>query len=143
MTSSVILHVPFSQYEYAYNEAWDAEKNTWKDGSGAFGLKMESICCQRDENGTPVDSGFFAAMQEVGTTTNTICGHEHTNFFSIPYQGIRLTYSLSIGLSCYGDNTLETDSTGATLLTVGSDGTGTVRHHFYYSDLYPNGIRAD
>ena len=143
VTSSVILHVPFAQYEYAYNEAWDAEKDTWKEGSGAFGLKMESVGCERDENGEPVDNGFFDAMLEVGTTTNTICGHEHTNFFSAPYQGIRLTYSLSIGLSCYGDNTLETDSTGATLLTIGSDGTGTVEHHFYYSDLYPDGVRAE
>ena len=143
VTSSVILHVPFAQYDYAYNEAWDGENNCWKEGYGAFGLKGEDVCCERDEKGQPVDNGFFAAMQEVGTTTNTICGHEHINFYSIEYQGIRLTYSLSIGLSCYGDNTNVTDSTGATLLTIDSDGVGTVRHHFYYSELYPDGIRAE
>lgn len=143
VTSSVIMHVPFAQYDIAYNEAWDEENGCWKDGYGAFGVKGESICCERDENGEPLDNGFFAAMQEVGTTTNTICGHEHVNFFSIEYQGIRLTYSLSIGLSCYGDNSNETDSTGATLLVIDGDGNGTVSHHFYYSELYPDGVRAD
>ena len=143
VTSSVILHVPFAQYEYAYDEAWDAENNCWKEGYGAFGVKGEDVCCEKDENGQPIDNGFFAAMQEVGTTTNTICGHEHVNFYSIEYQGIRLTYSLGIGLSCYGDNTNVTDSTGATLLTISSDGTGTVSHHFYYSELYPDGVRAE
>ena len=113
-----------------------------KEGMDAFGLKGEDVCCERDANGQPVDNGFFAAMQTLGSTTNTICGHEHVNFYSIPYQGIRLTYSLSIGLSCYGDNSNLTDSTGATLLTIDSDGNGTVAHHFYYSDLYPNGIRG-
>ena len=142
VTSSVILHVPFAQYDYAYNEAWDSEKGAWREGIDAFGLKGEDVCCERDENGQPVDNGFFAAMQTLGSTTNTICGHEHVNFYSIPYQGIRLTYSLSIGLSCYGDNSNLTDSTGATLLTIDSDGNGTVAHHFYYSDLYPNGILA-
>ena len=142
VTSSVILHVPFAQYDYAYTEAWDSEKGAWREGIDAFGLKGEDVCCERDANGQPVDNGFFAAMQTLGSTTNTICGHEHVNFYSIPYQGIRLTYSLSIGLSCYGDNSNLTDSTGATLLTIGSDGTGTVRHHFYYSNLYPDGVRA-
>ncbi len=141
VTSSVILHVPFVQYQYAYDEAWDAENNCWKDGYDAFGLKMEGIDYEKDENGAPLESGFFAALQEMGTT-NVICGHEHVNFFSIRYQGIRLTYSLSIGLSCYGDNTNVTDSTGATLLTISSDGNGEVKHHFYYSELYPDGARA-
>lgn len=142
VTSSVILHVPFAQYDYAYKEAWDSEKGVWKEGIDAFGLKGEDVCCERDENGQPIDNGFFDAMLVLGSTTNTICGHEHVNFYSIPYQGIRLTYSLGIGLSCYGDNSNLTDSTGATLLTIGSDGTGTVRHHFYYSDLYPDGVRG-
>ena len=142
VTSSVILHVPFAQYDYAYTEAWDSEKGTWKEGVDAFGLKGEDVCCERDANGQPIDNGFFDAMVALGSTTNTICGHEHVNFYSIPYRGIRLTYSLGIGLSCYGDNSNLTDSTGATLLTIDSDGNGTVAHHFYYSDLYPNGIRG-
>ena len=43
----------------------------------------------------------------------------------------------------YIDDTYETDSNGATLLTISSDGTGAVSHYFYYDDLYPNGFRAE
>ena len=143
VTSSVILHVPFAQYQYAYDEAWDAENECWKDGYEAFGFKGEDMCGERDENGVAIDNGFFAAMQEVGTTTNTICGHDHVNSYSILYQGIRLTYSLRVGMGGYIDDTYKTDSNGATLLTISSDSTGTVEHYFYYSDLYPDGFRAE
>lgn len=141
VTSSVILHVPFAQYQYAYDEAWDAENNCWRDGYEAFGYKGESVCGETDENGNLVDNGFFAAMQEIGTTTNTICGHDHENGYSVLYQGIRLTYSLRLGTCGYYDTSFETCNAGSTILTIGSDGTGTVTHHFLYPEFYENGLR--
>lgn len=142
VTSSVILHVPYAQYQYAFDEAWDAENGCWKEGYEAFGVKGEDMCGERDENGVAIDNGFFAALKEMGTT-NTICGHDHVNSYSILYEGVRLTYSLRMGLGGYWDDTFETDNCGATLLTIDADGNGIVSHYYFYSELYPDGVRAD
>ncbi|MBQ7060136.1 MAG: metallophosphoesterase, partial [Firmicutes bacterium] len=68
--STVITHIPCAQYDYAYNEAWDTEKNTWKDGYEAFGYNGEDPCIERDASGAPVDNGFFALIKELGSTKN-------------------------------------------------------------------------
>ena len=127
VTSSVIQHVPFAQYVYAYEEAWDGDG--WKEGYGAFGRKGEDSCCETDENGDPVDNGFFALIKELGSTTNVICGHDHANSYSVVYEGVRLTYSLRLG---YGAGSFEFDLQGVTTLTVASGGAATVEHHYLY-----------
>lgn len=127
VTSSVIQHVPFAQYVYAYDAAWDGED--WKDGFGAFGRKGEDCCCETDENDEPVDNGFFAAIKELGSTTNVICGHDHANSYSIVYDGVRLTYSLRLG---YGAGSFEFDLQGVTTLTIDADGNGVVQHQYMY-----------
>lgn len=135
VTSTVITHVPIAQYTYAYEEAWDAENNCWRDEYEAFGIRVEEPCGEEDENGNPVDNGFFAAMKEIGTTTNFLCGHEHINSDSILYQGIRLTYSLRIGYGGYWDDSFETDTFGVTTITIDSEGTGTVEHSYMNPSL--------
>lgn len=125
--STVITHVPLAQYVYAYNEAWDSENDCWKDGYDAFGAKREDECCALDENGEPIDNGFFSLMQSLGSTTNVICGHDHVNNYSILYQGIRLTYSNRIGIG-------SGESTGSTVLTIHSDGSTDVEHYYVYTD---------
>lgn len=132
VTSTVILHVPIAQYAYAYEEAWDGEG--WKSGYNAFGFVREKVCCETDENGIPVDNGFFAAIQELGSTTNVICGHDHANSCSIEYEGVRLTYSLRLGYGAY----FNFDQQGVTTLTIDSEGKGTVQHHY----LYPYDVPA-
>ena len=114
--SSVLLHIPLAEYELAYEAAWDG--NGWKDGFDAFGGIKESICT---EGGSP---GFFAAVQDVGLTKNVLCGHDHTNDFSIVYQGVRLSYGIRLGI--YGSH--HPDNQGATLLTIDADGDVTVKH---------------
>ena len=131
VNSTVITHVPIAQYVYAYEEAWDAENNCWRDGYEAFGVRGEDPCGEEDENGNPVDNGFFAAMQEKGTT-NFLCGHEHINSDSILYQGIRLTYSLRIGYGGYWDSNFEM---GVTTITIDSTGKGTVEHSYLNPSL--------
>ena len=127
VTSSVILHVPFAQYVYAYDAAWNGE--SWEEGFDAFGRKGEECCCERDENDTPVDNGFFAAIQELGSTTNVLCGHDHANSYSIVYDGVRLTYSLRLG---YGAGSFEYDLQGVTTLTVDSGGNCLAEHQYMY-----------
>lgn len=124
--SSLVLHMPIAQYQYAYDEAWNGED--WKDGYGAYGFKRENVDCARDENDEPLDTGLFDHIKGLGSTTNIICGHEHANCFSIEYQGVRLTYSMRLGYGAY----FEFDQQGVTTLTIGSDGSGTVAHHYLY-----------
>ena len=126
-TSTVITHVPLAQYVYAYNEAWDSENDCWKDGYEAFGAKREDECCALDENGVPVDNGFFDLLKSLGSTTNVICGHDHVNNYSILYEDIRLTYSNRIGIG-------SGESTGSTVLTVHNDGSTEVAHYYMYTD---------
>ena len=126
VNSSVIMHVPVAQYVYAYDEAWDAENNCWKEGYEAFGSKGEGVSCEKDENGNPIDNGFFAAMKEMGTT-NVLCGHEHINSYSILYEGVRLTYCLKMGRGGYFDDAY---FMGVTTLTIDGEGNGTVEHSY-------------
>ena len=132
--SSVIMHVPVAQYAYAYDAAWDAENNCWREGYDAFGVKGEDVCCEM-KDGKPLDNGLFAAMKEIGTTTNVLCGHDHVNSFSVLYEGIRLTYSLRIGRGGYWDDTYETDTFGVTTLTINSAGDGEIEHHYIHPEI--------
>lgn len=96
--SSVLFHIPLAEYQTAFDAAWDAENACWRDGFEARGELNEKICCHRDSEGNPINNGFFAAAKRVGTTKNIICGHEHINDFSILYEGIRLSYTLKVGM---------------------------------------------
>ena len=130
VNSTIVMHIAFDAYQYAYETAWDAQNNCWKEGFQAFGEKREEECFERDEEGNPVDSGIFAAIKEVGTTKNTICGHDHINTYSINYEGVQWTYSLRLGLGAYFD----VDCQGVTLLTLHEEGTSSVEHDYRYDD---------
>ncbi|MBR6635023.1 MAG: hypothetical protein IKL41_05300, partial [Clostridia bacterium] len=79
--------------------AWDQDNNRWNDCFAAYGECNEKICCHRDSEGKPIDNGLFAAMKQVGNTDFVFCGHEHMNNFSILHDGIRLTYTMKIGIA--------------------------------------------
>lgn len=119
--STVLLHIPLHQYQQAYDAAWDG--SGWKDGFDAFGEQNEAICPEPGE-----DTGFFDTVKAVGLTKNIICGHDHINNFSLVYQGVRLTYSMRLGL--YGQHSPE--AMGATVLTVDNLGNVEVDHVHRY-----------
>lgn len=116
--SSVFFHIPCAEYQYAYDEAWNSEKGCWRNEYEATGEYNEKICCHRDANGEPVNNGFFAAVKQVGTTKNIICGHEHMNNFSILYQGVRLTYTLKVGKG----SGYQPGFNGGTVIAASADG---------------------
>lgn len=118
--STAIMHIPIIQYQYAYDAAWDG--NGWKEDFEASGSRKEAIC---PEGGSP---GFFDAVKELGLTKDILCGHDHTNDFSILYEGVRLTYGMRLGI--YGSH--HPDNMGATLLTIHNDGTTEVAHVHRY-----------
>ena len=136
--STLITHVPLYEYmlawKAAFNSAFDCKKVTfddsydskyWNEGfQDSFGL-----CC---EHITYSDAacGLFPAMKALGSTKNVVVGHDHLNSFSIPYEGIRLTYGMassSVGLK---------NVVGGTLITINSNGNATIKHvpvHFKIS----------
>lgn len=126
VTSSIVMHIPIAQFDYAYDAAWDGED--WKDGYEAFGFKREDFAGATDENDEPIDSGFFAVVKDLNSTTNIISGHDHANCYSVVYEGVRLTYALRLGYGAY----FESDQQGVTTLTINKDGSGTVEHHYLY-----------
>ncbi|MDR0849856.1 MAG: metallophosphoesterase [Christensenellaceae bacterium] len=106
--STLMLHIPLPEYVVAYEEA--KASNTV-----LYGEKREREC-PSDPN-----VGMFELMKSLGSTKGMFCGHDHTNDYSVMYQGIRLSYSVSSGFGTYGNK----DIKGGTLLTILTDGTTT------------------
>ncbi|MCR5040642.1 MAG: metallophosphoesterase [Clostridia bacterium] len=111
------FHIPLPDYQYAYDAAWDADKKQWRDGYGAAGTLNEKICCERDDNGEPLDRGVFTFIKELGVRY-VFCGHEHNNDFTIDWDGVRLTYCLKVGKASGYYPGLN----GGTAIRVGSEG---------------------
>lgn len=120
---TLMFHIPLPEYQYAYDAAWDSEKNAWKEEYKAYGEKNEEICCEKN-NGVPVQRGFFDAIKASGTTKFVFCGHEHLNNFSIEYEGVRLTYCLKIGMG----SGFKFSFSGGTEIRVGDDGINRILH---------------
>ena len=120
---SVFFHIPLPEYQYAYDAAWDADRKTWREGSGAAGALHEKICCERDADGNPVQRGVFEALKDAGTKY-VFCGHEHLNDFSVLYEGVRLTYCLKVDKS----SGYRPGFDGGTLITIGENGVKNITH---------------
>lgn len=121
--STVFAHIPVIQFEEAFNACWDYDAcpkpSRCEDVEagcylveGAFGVLKESV------NAAKQDFGFFDAMLEQGSTTRYVCGHDHSNCATIPWQGIDLSYGMHTGPGCYGAPELY----GGLVITLSSDG---------------------
>lgn len=121
---SVYMHVPLPEYQLAYDEAWNADKNTWNDGYDAYGSRNETICCAHDGDGKAFSSDLFKAIQLSGTAKYVFCAHDHMNDFSIDYEGVRLTYLMKLGKS----SGYMPGFDGGSTIAVGSDGINRITH---------------
>ncbi len=114
--SLVFFHIPLQQYKTAY----ELYKNGDESVRFYFGSAKESasgtVCCSE------YPSGMFDAAKALGSTTGFFCGHDHYNNFSIEYEGIRLTYGMSIDYLADPGIARDTAQRGATLITVHDDG---------------------
>ena len=108
--STLLMHIPLPEYVDAYAQIENDET--------AFGEKGEEICC----SGT--NKGMFSLMQELGSTKNVVCGHDHKNNFSTNYQGIRLSYVTKTG-EC---SSYKKERLGGSLLTINQNGNAILSH---------------
>ena len=129
--STVIFHIPLYEYKTAWETATGADWETDRDAPYVGEYARTSIGARREYGGWPPQSnGFFDLIKEKGSTKNVVCGHDHTDDYSIVYEGIRLTYAVKDGPGCYW----EPEVNGGTLISVGGDGHATVQHR--YIDFY-------
>lgn len=77
LPSLAFFHIPLPEYK----ELWDFHI--------AYGRKFENISSPQ------INSGFFAAMVEMGDVMGTFVGHDHDNDFRGSLHGIQLCYGRS------------------------------------------------
>ncbi|MCL6474100.1 MAG: metallophosphoesterase family protein [Firmicutes bacterium] len=78
------FHIPLPEYD----EVWRTQV--------CYGQKHEDVCAPK------INTGFFAALHEVGEVIGTFVGHDHINDFWGTLYGIRLCYGRCSGYGGYG-----------------------------------------
>lgn len=102
--SMMFCHIPVPEYRIAYNLAGGGSDQA----AILSGVRNEDECTARD------NSGFFDVFRKNGGT-HLFAGHDHTNNYSVRYQGVVMTYGTKTG--DYSGH-LETQM-GGTLITIG------------------------
>lgn len=113
--SMIFTHIPLQEYRTAY-ELYREGDPAVQYYYGKVGEKDEAICC------SDYPSQLFQTALELGSTHSIFCGHDHYNTISLEYQGIRLTYGLSIDYLAMPGIARQTEQRGATLISVRLDG---------------------
>jgi 3',5'-cyclic AMP phosphodiesterase CpdA len=78
------FHIPLPEYD----EVWRTQV--------CYGEKHEDVCAPK------INTGFFAALHEVGEVIGTFVGHDHINDFWGNLHGVRLCYGRGSGYGGYG-----------------------------------------
>ena len=114
--SLVFFHIPLQQYKTAY-ELYEkgSDEVTWFFGENNEPAKRR-VCCSE------YPSKMFDTAKELGSTKGFFCGHDHYNNMSLEYQGIRLTYGMSIDYLASPGIARDTAQRGATLIVIGRGG---------------------
>ena len=114
--SLVFFHIPLQQYKTAY-ELYEqgSDEVTWFFGENGEKM-MDKVCCSQ------YPSSMFDTAKELGSTKGFFCGHDHYNNISLEYQGMRLTYGMSIDYLAMPGIARDTAQRGATLIRLDTDG---------------------
>ncbi|MBP5404439.1 MAG: metallophosphoesterase [Clostridia bacterium] len=177
--SIVFQHIPLPVYQTALDaymkaleekgEAWKATINAnWEYGR-EYTLDTEigpvtyygGVCNKEDQEvchsfvgrfgGVEFDGGHeFERILALGSTKHVFCGHDHRNTFSFSYQGVRLTYGMSVDYSAVGLVSFypnqniydETEQRGGTLITLKKDGDTEVSQVPFTRNLYRETLAA-
>ena len=111
----MFFHIPLQEYKTAYElyeQGSDEVKYYFGSNDETF---VDKICCSE------YPSKMFETARELGSTRGFFCGHDHYNNMSLEYQGIRLTYGMSIDYLAMPGIARDTKQRGATLIVVHDD----------------------
>lgn len=128
ITSTMYFHIPLREYETAWQE-FSAENLDTDNVKYIYGEAQETndmICCGAGED------EMFETIVRLGNTKGIFCGHDHLNFFSVEYKGVRLTYGMSIDYLAYFGIEQLTEQRGGTLITINTDGTFSIEQKPLY-----------
>ena len=115
ISSVGFFHIPLQQYKTAY-ELYESGSDEVKYFFGSNDEKMIDKICASE-----FPSKIFDTAKELGSTKGFFCGHDHYNNMSLEYQGIRLTYGMSIDYLVMPGIARDTKQRGATLITSHKD----------------------
>jgi len=180
VTSMIFQHIPVLAYETAFNayrDALEAMGENWRDTIKAdreYGIDRTlmtekgeityhgGVCNKENQQichpfigtygGVSFDGGHeFERVLSLGSTKYIFCGHDHRNTFSFTYQGVRLTYGMSIDYSAVGltppplaqnQNIYdETEQRGGTLITLKEGGIREVTQIPFTRNLYRETVK--
>ena len=113
--SMIFFHIPLQQYRTAY-ELYEAGSDKVTYFFGENGEKMiNKVCC------SDFPSTLFDRARELGCEA-MFCGHDHYNNMSLEYEGVRLTYGMSIDYLAMPGIENDTEQRGGELITIHTDG---------------------
>lgn len=172
--SIIFQHIPFTAYETVLTKFQTALENLgedWHDTIKADGKERTltvdgetityhggvynegEVCASYvgEWNGVDYDGGHeFERIKALGSTKYVFCGHDHRNTYSFTYEGIRLTYGMSIDYSANGIVPLvahqdiydKTEQRGGTLITLDSKGGVSISQVPFTRNLYREALAA-
>lgn len=109
------FHMPPAEFKEAYEKM--------KLGDHAVHYEHGSIGEKDDYFGiSDKPPYFFQKAVDQGMIKWMFCGHDHLNTLSLTYQGIRMTYGMSIDYLGYSGISKKYVQRGATLITRGQNG---------------------
>ena len=123
--SLAFFHIPLNEFE----DAWQLYRQGSDEVIYHFGDAGED-----DEKvyAPKYRGNLFDKMVELDSTKGVFVGHDHLNNFSITYQGIRLTYAMSIDylayLLSYRGFADMSEQRGGTIIEINSDSSFEVEH---------------
>ena len=172
VNSIVFQHIPMPVYQTVIDAAVEALGENWQDTINekwTYGKELKlntsigeiiyhggiceeanhEVCCSfiGTFHGKSFDGGHeFERLLKVGSTKYVFCGHDHRNTFSITYNGIRLSYGMSIDYSANGifsppiaeNQTIfdDVNQRGGTLITLQKDSNVKVEQLPFTRNLY-------
>lgn len=127
--TSLFFHIPLGEYAEAWDEIAGNDFNDTENVKFFYGVQDEKVCCPVSED------EVFESVLEMGSTDSIFCGHDHVNTYSVEYEGVRLTYGMSIDYLAYIGISKIGSQRGCTVITY-NDGEFDCVAENYYQDKY-------
>ncbi|GMQ61771.1 metallophosphoesterase [Vallitalea maricola] len=109
------FHMPLPEFKDAYEKM--------KLGDKSVEYNFGSIGESNDYFGISKNNySFFEKAVDNGIIKGIFCGHDHLNTLSLTYQGVMMTYGMSIDFLAYKNIRKRYTQRGGTLITIDNDG---------------------
>lgn len=116
LPSLAFYHIPPKEFKEGWEKCFRGDKDViYHHG---FVLEKDNYFGYPKET----EGKFFSEMVEFGSCKGMFMGHDHLNTLSITYQGIRLTYGMSIDYLAYVPTAHWKTQRGGTIIEINDDG---------------------